>query len=59
MKALVVNRTLKKSPETSNTEAPANVVVEQLRKDGVDVDVLRAVDLDIAPGSDQRTGGRR
>ncbi|GAA2260986.1 flavodoxin family protein [Streptomyces indiaensis] len=25
-------------------------MVEQLRKDGVDVDVLRAVDLDIAPG---------
>ncbi|MFF6879331.1 MULTISPECIES: NAD(P)H-dependent oxidoreductase [unclassified Streptomyces] len=50
MKALVVNCTLKKSPETSNTEALANVVVEQLRKEGVEVDVVRAVDLDIAPG---------
>jgi hypothetical protein len=50
MKALVVNCTLKKSPETSNTEAPANVVVEHVRKEGVEVDVVRAVDLDIAPG---------
>ncbi|PNG21173.1 flavodoxin family protein [Streptomyces cahuitamycinicus] len=50
MQALVVNCTLKKSPETSNTEALANVVVEQLRKEDVEVDVVRAVDLDIAPG---------
>jgi multimeric flavodoxin WrbA len=50
MKALVINCTLKKSPEPSNTEALARVVVEQLEKDGVAVEVVRAVDLDIAPG---------
>lgn len=50
MKALVINCTLKPSPEPSNTEALARVVVEQLEKDGVEVEVLRAVDLDIAPG---------
>ncbi|MFR0355406.1 flavodoxin family protein [Streptomyces sediminimaris] len=50
MKALVINCTLKPSPDPSNTEALARVVVEALEKDGVGVDVVRAVDLDIAPG---------
>jgi multimeric flavodoxin WrbA len=50
MKALVLNCTLKTSPDPSNTEALAHVVVEQLEKEGVTVDVVRAVDLDIAPG---------
>ncbi|WP_409467661.1 flavodoxin family protein [Streptomyces sp. HC307] len=50
MKALMINCTLKQSPEPSNTEALARVVVEQLEKEGVDVDAVRAVDLDIAPG---------
>ena len=50
MKALVINCTLKKSPETSNTEALFRTVTEHLEKDGVEVDVVRAVDLDIAPG---------
>ncbi|MFC4469755.1 flavodoxin family protein [Streptomyces xiangluensis] len=50
MKALIVNCTLKASPEPSNTEALATVVAEQLAKDGVDVDFVRAVDLDIKPG---------
>ncbi|GGT22739.1 hypothetical protein GCM10010254_48980 [Streptomyces chromofuscus] len=46
----MINCTLKPSPERSNTDALARVVVGQLEKDGVDVEVLRAVDLDIAPG---------
>jgi multimeric flavodoxin WrbA len=50
MRALVINCTLKRSPEPSNTEALAAVVVDQLRKEGVTVDVVRAVDLDIEPG---------
>jgi multimeric flavodoxin WrbA len=50
MKALVINCTLKKSPDPSNTEALTQVVVEQLEKEGVAVEVVRAVDLDIAPG---------
>lgn len=50
MKALVINCTLKKSPEPSNTEALAGVVAARLEKDGVEVDVVRAVDLPIEPG---------
>ncbi|MGV9556873.1 flavodoxin family protein [Streptomyces sp. NPDC003401] len=50
MKALVINCTLKRSPEPSNTEALARVVVDALEKDGVRVEVVRAVDLDIEPG---------
>ncbi len=50
MKALVLNCTLKRSPDPSNTEALAGVVVEQLEKHGVDVEVVRAVDLTIEPG---------
>ncbi|GAA3309300.1 hypothetical protein GCM10020295_73610 [Streptomyces cinereospinus] len=50
MKALVINRTLKPSPEPSDTDAPARGVVERLRKDDVEVGGVRAVDLDIAPG---------
>lgn len=50
MKALVINCTLKRSPEPSNTEALARVVVDRLERDGVEVEVVRAVDLDIEPG---------
>ncbi|MFM9495138.1 flavodoxin family protein [Streptomyces galilaeus] len=50
MKALVINCTLKRSPDPSNTDALARVVVDRLEKDGVPVEVLRAVDLDIEPG---------
>jgi multimeric flavodoxin WrbA len=50
MKALVINCTLKRSPDPSNTDALAQVVVDRLEKDGVRVKVLRAVDLDIEPG---------
>lgn len=50
MRALVVNCTLKKSPAPSNTGALARVVVEQLEKEGVDVEVVRAADLDVPPG---------
>jgi multimeric flavodoxin WrbA len=50
MKALVVNCTLKRSPEPSNTEALARVVVEQLERAGVGTEVVRAADLTIEPG---------
>ncbi len=46
----MINSTLKKSPDPSNTEALAGVVAERLAKDGVDVEVVRAVDLAIEPG---------
>ncbi|MEU0967302.1 flavodoxin family protein [Streptomyces sp. NPDC005917] len=50
MKALVLNCTLKRSPEPSNTEALASVVMQRLAEHGVRVVSVRAVDLDLAPG---------
>jgi multimeric flavodoxin WrbA len=50
VKALVVNCTLKRSPEPSNTEALASVVAERLSEQNVQVTSVRAVDLAIAPG---------
>jgi multimeric flavodoxin WrbA len=56
MKALVVNCTLKPSPETSNTEALAQVVIDKLRAEGVDVTEVRAVDQEIRPGVETDMG---
>ena len=58
MKALIVNCTLKPSPETSNTEVLAGVVGAALQKQGVEVDEVRAVDHAILPGvsSDEGEG---
>jgi multimeric flavodoxin WrbA len=50
MKALVINCTLKASPDPSNTHALATVVAGQLEKDGAEVEFVRAVDMDIRPG---------
>ncbi|MFJ5063451.1 flavodoxin family protein [Streptomyces nigra] len=50
MKALVINCTLKASPEPSNTEALASVVAGRLAEQGVEVSSVRAVDLKISPG---------
>ena len=60
MRAVVINCTLKRSPETSNTEALAAVVEEALRDRGVEVESIRAVDLDIPPGvaTDQHAPAR-
>jgi multimeric flavodoxin WrbA len=56
MKALVINCTLKPSPAPSNTQALADVVIAELRKSDVDVDVVRAVDHDIRPGVEDDMG---
>ena len=51
MKALVINCTLKKSPEQSDTAALVQVVGDRLAENaGVEVEYVRAVDLDIHPG---------
>jgi multimeric flavodoxin WrbA len=50
MRALVINCTLKKSPDSSSTEALAQILVDELEKKDVEVEVIRAVDLDILPG---------
>ena len=50
MKALVLNCTLKPSPETSSTAALATVVIAELEKGGAEVEMVRLVDLNIKPG---------
>ncbi|MFZ0015431.1 MAG: flavodoxin family protein [Acidimicrobiia bacterium] len=50
LKAMYINTTLKKSPETSNTQGLMDISAEIMRRQGVDVDMLRAVDHRIASG---------
>ena len=50
MKAVVVNCTLKRSPEPSNTEALAEVVVERLREHDVAIERFRLADLTLDHG---------
>ncbi|MBT2427749.1 flavodoxin family protein [Streptomyces sp. ISL-112] len=50
MRALVLNCTLKASPEPSNTDRLAEVVVQALREREVEVSTLRLADLTIPPG---------
>ena len=56
MRALVVNCTLKPSPQPSNTEALAATVIAALKGHGAEVDVVRAVDLDLKPGVETDMG---
>jgi multimeric flavodoxin WrbA len=56
MKAVLVNCTLKASPERSNTEALAEVVAEALRAEGIEVASVRAVDHAIPPGVESDLG---
>jgi multimeric flavodoxin WrbA len=56
MRALIVNCTLKPSPETSNTEALAKVVADKLREEDVEVGEVRAVDKNILPGVESDMG---
>lgn len=58
MRAVVLNCTLKASPDTSNTEALARVVMAEMQKLGVESEIVRLVDLPIKPGveSDQGEG---
>ncbi|MDX6278936.1 MAG: hypothetical protein QOH03_7 [Kribbellaceae bacterium] len=50
LRALFINCTLKRSPERSNTEGLIEVSKHILDKQGVDVEVIRAIDHDIATG---------
>ena len=58
MRAVVLLCTLKRSPEPSNTEALARVVMGQLEAEGVSCELIRLVDLNIKPGvkSDEGEG---
>jgi multimeric flavodoxin WrbA len=50
MKALALNCTLKPSPQASNTEALADVVMKALGTHGVETELLRVVDYTVKPG---------
>jgi multimeric flavodoxin WrbA len=50
LRAVFVNCTLKRSPEVSNTEGLATISQDIMRRQGVAVEAIRAVDHGIAPG---------
>ncbi len=50
LKAIVFNCTLKKSPEVSNTEGLIDVSAKIMKKHGVEVEIIRPIDHDIATG---------
>lgn len=50
LKALFINCTLKKSPEVSNTEGLLSASREIMEKHGVETELIRAIDHDIAQG---------
>ncbi|MGH8997767.1 MAG: flavodoxin family protein [Acidimicrobiia bacterium] len=50
LRAMFINCTLKRSPERSHTQGLADVAIAVMRRQGVEVDVVRAVDHDIPPG---------
>ncbi len=58
MHALILNRTLKVSPQTSNTEALAKVLMNALEQMAVKTDILRVADFNVRPGvsSDEGEG---
>jgi multimeric flavodoxin WrbA len=50
LKAIYINGTLTKSPEKSHTDILIDVSRKIMEKNGVEVEVIRAVDHNIAPG---------
>lgn len=50
LKAIFINCTLKKSPELSHTQGLMNRSMKLMESQGANVDLIRAVDHDIAPG---------
>ncbi len=56
MKALILNCTLKKSPDKSHTEGLIKRSVEEFEKLEVDTEVLRVVDFNVLPGVESNMG---
>jgi multimeric flavodoxin WrbA len=50
MKAVILNCTLKASPETSNTEALARSVIDELQLQGIETELVRIADKHIPSG---------
>jgi multimeric flavodoxin WrbA len=51
LRALYVNCTLKRSPELSHTEGLMRLSMAIMERNGVEIDHIRAVDYDLAPGT--------
>jgi multimeric flavodoxin WrbA len=56
MRVIVISCTLKSAPSLSNTEALAEVVIDELRARGAEVELVRAADLNIPPGVETDLG---
>src|SRR4051794_10611519 len=56
LKAILLNCTLKKSPEVSHTEALMNIVVGHLHDQGVETELIRPVDFNIPFGVESDLG---
>ncbi len=50
LKAIYINCTLKKSPDLSHTQGLMDLSVRIMKKEGVEVEQIRFVDHDVAPG---------
>lgn len=50
LRALFINCTLKRSPEVSHTQGLADIAIAIMERNGVGVETVRAVDLEIATG---------
>ena len=50
LSAFFINCTLKRSPEVSNTQGLMDISIEIMRRNGVSVDCIRAIDHQIATG---------
>ena len=50
LSAFFINCTLKRSPERSHTQGLMDIAMEIMRRNGVQVDGIRAIDHDIAVG---------
>jgi len=57
VKALVLNCSLKPSPEPSNTAALASVLVDSLRAENIEVSEVRLADRNVPPGVETDLGG--
>src|SRR3984893_3894102 len=50
LRALFINCTLKRSPEVSHTQGLADLAIEIMERQGVQVQSVRAIDHDLATG---------
>lgn len=56
LKVLILNCTLKSSPQVSNTETLINKATALYQAPDTEVEVLRAVDYNIEPGTSSNEG---